>query len=299
MTTAAYAVRQLDYTFQLGQGQFGAGGFTTLTPPSGLRSEVHIEFANTPTVGMLHARIYGLSLDHMNQISKAGLVYAARRNLIQVRAGDTVSGMTTVFSGAILEAYPDMASQPSTPLVVIATPTNLLQVAPADPVSFSGPTNASTALGAILAPAGVTLENNGVNGVLSSPYFPGSTWDQTLSCVRALGCYAHYDGISNTLAIWPKDGARSGEPTVISPARGLINYPSFQAQQIIFRVIFDPGIMPFAGSPGRRVNMQSGLVAADGLLKILAVDFDLSAQLVDGPWEMTVTTVPVNQSVTS
>lgn len=296
MTVAAYAVRALDYTFQLGQGSFGASGQTTLTLPSGLRSQLHIEFATLPTTGTLHAHIYGVTLDHMNAISKAGLVWGSRRNLIQVRAGDTISGMTTIFAGIIQEAYPDMRAQPETPLYVFATPTSTLQLAPAKPVSFGGPTDASTALGAILAPADVALENNDVPGVLSAPYFPGDTWSQARSAVQALRCHAFYDGVANTLAIWPKNGARSGTPTVISPATGLIGYPSFQSNQVIFRVLFDPAIMPFTGSPGRLVNMQSGLTAADGTLKILSVDFDLAAQTIDGPWEMTVTAIPYNQS---
>lgn len=288
MTTAAYAVRQLNYTFQLGAGNFGAGGSTQLTLPSGLRSELHIEAALTPSTGVLHARIYGLSLDHMNQISKAGLVWAVRKNYVQVQAGDAVAGMTTIFRGQILEAYPDM-KMPETSLALFAIPSADFQLAPVKPVSFSGSVTASTALQSILRPAGITLENNGVNGVLSTPYFAGTAWNQVLSCVRSFGCFAHYDGVANTLAIWPKDGARTGTPTTVSPDTGLVGYPSFQSQQVIFTMLFDPTISP---AVGRQVNMKSGLTAADGLLKIVAINYDLSAQLDKGPWFMTITAIP-------
>lgn len=288
MTTSAYAVRQLNYTFQLGTGNFGSGGSTQLMLPSGLRSELHIEYAVTPSTGTLHARIYGLSLDHMNQISKAGLVWAVRKNYVQVQAGDAVSGMTTIFRGQILEAYPDM-KMPETSLSLFAIPSADFQLAPVKPVSFSGSTLGTTALQSILQPAGITLENNGVNGVLSTPYFAGTAWNQVLSCVRSLGCFAHYDGVANTLAIWPKDGARTGAPTLVAPETGLVGYPSFQSQQVIFTMLFDPAISP---AVGRQVKMQSGLTAADGLLKIMAVNYDLSAQLDKGPWFMTITAIP-------
>lgn len=291
MTTAAYAVRQLNYTFQLGQGDFGASGSTTLTLPAGLRSELQIVNALTPSTGTLVARIYGLTLDHMNQASKAGLVWAVRNNnYVTVWAGDSVSGMTTIYKGLIIEAYPDMEGQPSTPLFVTASPTIGLQTKPVAPVSFASGTPGSTALQSILKPAGVTLENNGVTGVLSTPYFPGTVWDQALSAVRALNCFAHYDAIANTLAIWPKDGARTGEPALISPATGLVGYPSFQSSQVRWRMLFDPGIQM---AVGRRVNMQSGLTAADGLLTITGVTYDLSAQVDKGPWFMTITAIPV------
>lgn len=289
MTTAAYAVRQLNYVFQIGTGNFGAGGSTQLALPSGLRSELHLEYAVTPSTGLLTARIYGLTLDHMNQISKAGLVYAVRKNYVQVQAGDSVSGMTTIFKGLIMEAYPDMTDQKNAHLHVFAVATADMQLAPAKPVSFATAVPGATALSAILKPAGVTLENNGVNGVLSTPYFPGTVWNQVLGAVRSLGCYGFYDGVSNTLAIWPKDGARTGAPTTVSPTTGLVNYPSFQNQQVNFTMLFDPGIQV---ATGRRVNMQSGLTAADGLLRINSVNYDLAAQVDKGPWFMTVNSVP-------
>lgn len=289
MTTAAYAVRKLNYTFTIGTGNFGTGGSTQLVLPDGLRSECHIEYAVTPSTGLLHAYVYGLSLDHMNQISKAGLVWSVRKNYVQVDAGDAVSGMTTIFRGQILEAYPDMKRQPETPLYLFAIPSADSQLAPVKPVSFSTGTSAETALGAILKPAGIQLENNGVTGVLSTPYFAGTAWNQVLSAVRSLGCFAYYDGVANTLSIWPKDGARAGTAVTVSPDTGLVGYPTFQSQQVIFTMLFDPAIQP---AIGREVTMKSGLTAADGTLRIMGVNFDLSAQVPKGPWFMTVTSIP-------
>src|SRR4051812_13505817 len=106
--TAGYAERAITLTFQLGKGDFGGSGFNTLTL-AGLRVEAQIQKVVAPATGQAFMRIYGLTLDHMNQLSRAGLVYQARENnRVRVDAGDTKSGMTTIFNGIIVEAYPDM-----------------------------------------------------------------------------------------------------------------------------------------------------------------------------------------------
>ena len=294
--TIAYAVKQLRFTFKLGKGKFGASGsFDTLTLPDGMRAVVHIENATVPSAGTLSARIYGMTMSNMKELSQCGLVWGERFNFVQVEAGDNITGTATVFKGQILEAYPDFR-QPESSFVIQATPTNAMQILPTKPVSFSGAVSGETALQQILQGSGFTLENNGVNGVLSSPYFPGNVWTQALSCTRALNCFGHADGVSQVLAIWPKNGARSGPATVISPDTGLINYPSFQQLQVMVRVGYDPRIR---FEMGKTVEVKSGIAAADGKFVINAGTFDLSSQLPKGPWEVNLTLFPISTSSSS
>jgi hypothetical protein len=282
-----YAVRAIDLTFQLGKGNFGAAGVDQIKL-SGLRCEVNLTKAQAPTPGGLATiRMYGLSLDHINSLTKAGLNWDGRKNLVLIEAGDTTSGvMTAIYNGNVVEAYPDFRNMPNVSFVVVANPGAIIQLKPAMPSSFTGATDVATALSSMAKQAGYTLENNGVSVQLASPYFPGTIWQQILSCVKAANIFAHLDSVTGTLAIWPKTGNRNGE-TIISPATGMIGYPEFQRNRIKVRTLFDPSIKA-PPSVGKQIVVQSELTAANGKWVVNTIDYNLSSQTPGGPWEMTI-----------
>jgi hypothetical protein len=72
-----------------------------------------------------------------------------------------------------------------------------------EPISFSGATPLETALQQIASKAGLAVENNGVNVVLSSPYFSGSVYDQIRDAIEAADCYASIDYIDRKIVIAP------------------------------------------------------------------------------------------------
>ena len=280
---APYAPRRIDLTFRLGKGSFGEDGSTQLTF-KGLRVVAYIELATAPHPALARLRIYGLTLDHMNQLSRAGLSYKARTDLIQVDAGDDVTGLSTVFVGQIIDAYPDMRNQPDVSFYVYATPTNVAQLRPVTPTSFTGSTTTEPALKAIAVKGNWTLENTGVNTALQTPYFQGTAWDQLLSCVRAANCFAHVDGITNILAVWPKDGARNSlNEIIVSPDTGMIGYPTFQATLVIVKRLYDNKTIQM----GQVIQILSELTAANGRFTVITISYDLASELPQGPWEMT------------
>ncbi len=281
--TAAYAPRAIEVTIGLTSG--GGGTNVKLT---GLRVETQIAHANMPTTGLSVTRVYGLTLDHMNALSKAGQVYSAATNTILIEAGDQGTKLTPVFAGNILEAYPDFRAQPEVFFYIFATPTPIAQLKPVPPVSFNGPTQASTVLEKIAQSAGWKLENNNVNAVLQSPYFAGFAWTQLLACVKAAGCFGYLDPLTKTVAVWPKLGSRNGANVEISPDTGMIGYPSFQAKIVTVRTLFDP--RPKVGQP---ITIKSQLTAANGKFNVIDVTHDLACQTVDGPWETTVSGSPL------
>ena len=286
---APYAVRRIDLTFQLGTGEFGESGNKQLTF-KGLRTLVHIELATAPNPASAMVRVYGLTLDHMNQLSQAGLSYKARRDLIQIDAGDDLTGMTTVFVGQIIDAYPDMRNQPDVSFYVFATPTNVQQLKPVETTSFPGQVTTEQALKAIAQKGGWTLEANGIKTALRSPYFQGTAWDQLLSCVRAANCFSHVDGVNNILAVWPKDGGRNGfGEAVVSPDTGMIGYPTFQAINVIVKRLFDKKTIHM----GQFIQIISQLKAANGRFRVNTIDYDLSSEMPGGPWEMTMLCTPM------
>jgi hypothetical protein len=254
-----------------------------------LRALVHVEFANLPTTGIAQMRIWGLTLDHMNQLSKAGLVYAGRNNTVTVKAGDTENGMVTVFHGNIVEAYPDMNAQPETSFYIMASPTNDMQLKPAASSTYPNAVAGSTILSQLAAQAGYTLENNGVDTQLQSPHYSGTVWQQIRRVVDALDCFATVDGVNKVIAIWPKGGSRAGQPHAISPETGMIGYPSFQLNKVMLRVLFSPSYIP---QVGKRVQVKSQLQGASGTFTLIYSTLDLACNIPDGPWDANLTLAP-------
>lgn len=293
----SYAHRRIQLTFTLGKGSFGNSGADTIKLAAGkglgLQALVHIELANTPSTGMAQIRVWGMTLDHMNQLSKAGLVYSARNNnKIKVEAGDDEGGMTTVFNGLIIEAYPDFRNQPEVFFYVFATPTPVMQLKPVSPTSFPGAVQATTVMQSLAEKAGLTLEANGVQKILQSPYFDGAAWGQILSVIKAADVFGFVDGIKNVLAVWDKNGSRSGGQSTISKENGMIGYPSFQAVNIIVRTEFFPNMLT---DVGQTITVKSELEAANGKFNVFSKTHDLSAELPDGPWETTLQATPPSQ----
>lgn len=288
-----YAVRRINVTFQLGTGNFGQSGANTLALGN-LRVFVHLENVVSPHMGStLVMRVYGMTLDHMNALSRAGLLYGGYMNSVTVQAGDDVVGMATVFTGTIIEAYPDFESADPRQrfFYVSAQGTgSAIRFQPIAPASFPGPTSAAQQLQQVCGAAGINFQNNGVSAVLSPSYYPGTAWQQIGAIVRAANCNAHYYGVSNTLSVWPKTppaaGSAGSTTLIISPQTGMVGYPKFQQNTIIVRVLFSPTT---AITPGTKVLIQSSLAAANNaLIQANIIMFDLESQLPGGPWEATI-----------
>jgi hypothetical protein len=290
-TTTPYARRIIQLTFLLGTGNFGESGENQLQV-SGLRCSVRISNAQVPSAsGRAQILVFGLTLNQINTLTQAGLYFRTRRNFVAVQAGDAQSGLATIFNGNIQEAY-FTGKQPNVGLAVVANdwgPNGVINLKPVPPTSFPGNVPIGTALRQIVSQAGLTVENNGVNAVLASPYFPGTVWQQVRAAVTAANCFAYLDTTRQILAIWPKDASRAGTPILVSPETGMIDYPEFMANRIRVRVPFNPA---FNGSVGKSMVVKSQLTAAGGPTgaswSISQVDTDISSELPGGPWEMAV-----------
>lgn len=290
---APYARRAITLTFQLAQGSFsGSGGANTVTV-QGLRVHFQCAQVNMPSPTQATIRVFGLTLSQINQLTRAGTLFNTpgnTQNNILVQAGDYGQSLTTVYKGVIYEAYPDFNSMPDTAFVIIANPAFGAQLKAVAPTSFAGAVPASQALQQVAQLAGVTLENNGVNATLQSPYFPGTPWQQMLKAIQSANCFAFYDGQAGKLAIWPKSGSRQGPTKMISSATGMIGYPEFMQARLKIRMIFDPSLQGIG--PGHVTTVQSQLQAANGSAIISQVDYDLESEMPGGPWEMSILAIP-------
>jgi Baseplate hub gp41 len=295
-----FTKRVISLTFQLNSTTGASNtsfenGANTLTV-TGLRTYVQIQNATLQrsggVTGTLYLRVQGLTLDHINALTVAGTTYLQQNNTVKVEAGDIDGTLTTVFVGKINYAYPDFSAMPDVAFVVQAASTGELQLKPTTPVSFPGPVSVTQALTQILQPAGITLQNNGGNATLASPYFPGTVWQQVQRIVKHANANAWFDPIKNVLIIWPTNGSTaSGATVLISPQTGMIGYPAFQKNQIVVRTIFAPNTLV---GPSQTIQVKSQLKAANGMWNAYTVVFNLSSETPGGPWEMVITAYPLN-----
>jgi hypothetical protein len=224
--------------------------------------------------------VYGLPLSVMNAMTTFGSQYNLQtKNTVMVSAGDA-AGMSLVFQGNIYQAWVDGQSQPQVCLRVKATRGQLLQCSPQTPLSFQGPTQASTIAKQIADYLGATLENNGVNTVLTNPYFASDA----MSMIHKLAEHAGFDYIldKGVLAITAPGQARAGAAVLISPQTILDGYPIFASPTVTVKALFNPNVK-YRGL----VQIQSDITPACGTWLVIKLDIDLESKVPHGKWHMT------------
>jgi hypothetical protein len=292
----SFTTKQIDLTFQLGKGNFGAAG-QNLLKVSGLRILAQLSAilnqGGTRGATQIILRIYGLTPSVMNSLTVAGLGFGVRQNYVMVEAGD-VNGTSMVFRGLIIDAFPELNQMPDSAFMISATTAQDTALKPVAPNSFKGTADVAQIMNSLATAAGLAFENNGVDVKLSNPYLHGTLMMQMELVGKAANINWHIDGTTNngTLAIWPKNGSRGGGIPVISPASGLIGYPSFEHSTIIIRTVFNPLI-----KQGGQIQIPQSetITAARGNWNVIQIDASLSSQVPDGPWEMEVKAVSTSQ----
>lgn len=291
MPDGSYVRRALDFTIQLGEGSYGGSGFNTLEL-KGLRATVQIELATSaPPIALI--RLFGLTLDQINQLTTTGLAWQSRDNNIIVSAGEAGGTMTTIFNGTIFRAYPDMNSMPNVSFVIFGNAGRTLQMKPVAPSSFPNGVEGATIMGSLAQQAGLKLENNGVSAMIRDSYLPGTLWSKISAVADAANCYFHIDRTAGVLAIWPKTSARSSDIPLISPQTCLVGYPEYEQAGIKVRTLFHgEGLnIKFGG----KVKVESQLKAANGTWSVVSLSYDLASEMPNGPWLVTFSAVRQTQ----
>lgn len=272
----AFKERFINVTFTLGEGSFGNSGANT-EKIEGHRISAKITKAGGPSMGTLEMQVFGMSLSQMNKLSTLGLMPTlVRRNVVTVEAGDS-DGVGTVFIGTITNAWADFKSAPEVAFYVEAHTGLLESVKAVAPSSFTGPTDVGVIMSSLATTMGLAFENSGVSVKLSNPYFPGSARDQTRACAEAANIEWIID--NGKLAIWPKGGARGGAVPLLSPATGLVGYPSYTSKGVILSCEFNPNV-----GYGGKIQVESSLTPAKGEWIVFALNHDLAANMPNGPW---------------
>lgn len=278
MSESGFTRKRIDVTITLGTGAFGETVGDTVTL-SRLRTTAELIYAGGDSMGALQLRMFGVDAAMMNRLTTIGYVNAAikGKNSILLAAGDDENGMQTVFVGTIYDAWADYKNSPDVAFNVVANAGMGALVKPVAAVSYKGATDVATIMAGLAATMGLTFQNNGVNVQLSNPYFPGTALTQVRTCARAANINATVD--LGALVIWPKTGPRAGTVPLISPATGMIGYPTLNSMGMAVRTLFNGNL-----KPGANVQINSAIPMACGTWQLGPLSHSLSSEMPGGPW---------------
>jgi hypothetical protein len=308
----------ITFAAQPGTGPEGTpyqGGANTITFPF-LRTSARLSSLGSLTGQSAHIRIWGLTLAQMYQLATLGISYnILPYNFLTLQAGDA-SGLSTVFSGTIRNAYGDFSAQPDVPFIFDCVPgavgpNGITSGVPTPvPTTFQGSTSIVNLLSGMARQLGFGFVNGGVDPslTLSNPYFSGTLFDQVQACARAVKDIIDVSMTNANIVIFPRGGSVSSTVApIISAKTGMIDYPLFTTQGIIVKTLFNPQIA--RGSPVQigstvlentlaAIAAQNSsfvppqtIITADGTNSVWVaykIDAALDSQLPNGQWMETV-----------
>lgn len=248
-----------------------------------LRVSVRITGAGGVSMGAADILVYGLTLSTMNQLSTFGrrISFTPRRT-ITVEAGDAVNGMSMVYQGPIIQAWPDFQGAPLVPFHIVSQNGSIDMGKPIDPISFSGSTDAGEAAKRVAKQMDEvkSFENHGVNTKIDSPYL----WGSPRNMMKQLASTAKFAWVleNGVLAIWPADKARGGGGLLISPETGMVSYPAFTELGVLTRSEFRRAVQF-----GTTFTVKSDIQPACGDWQIVRIEYDLESDVPHGHWFMT------------
>jgi len=272
--------KQLRFVITLGTGKFGSSNNDQITL-QGFRAIADIDKAGGMMMGTLRAKIFGVKQVDMNSVTtlqwKPGTLIP---NTVEVFAIDGAAE-TLVFAGNIVNAWADYQSMPDVYLHIQAQSAffNALKAIP--PRSFKGRVDVASVMAQIARDLGYTFENNGVTTQLTDVYLPNTGMEQAKDLARAAGCDLYLD--DKILAITPPNVPRKVIIPLISPASGLVGYPTFDGVGVNFQILFNPAVT-FGGS----VKLETDVQQAAGEWVVTSVGHRLESEKLGGAWFSTI-----------
>ena len=270
----AFTTKQISVTFAYSSASVGTLTFT------GLRVSLIAANVGAGTVGQMEMAVYGLSLSHMNALTiLARQAGSYGTNTVTVTAGEEGATLATVFTGTIFTAYADAKGMPQVAFRVSAYSVKLQDIKPAQPTSMAGSADVAQIAQQIAQQMGVSFENNGVNAKLSNPYLHGTALTQMRSLAQHAGMTWIADLDSPKIAMWPSGQSRQQGATLVSPATGMVGYPSYTSSGISVTTYFNPSLRF-----GTIATVQSDFTPARGQWTIYKVEHELESQIPRGKW---------------
>lgn len=244
----------------------------------GLRCSCRAEMRSMQIQGTLDLKIWGMTLDQMDGLTVFGPIAQERRfNEIYVSAGDEGQKQALLYVGSIYTAYADMNSSPNVAFNIYAMSGAVDQVRVISGRSHRGGVDAAVILKDLASEMGKSFENNGVSVMLRDRTYSGTALTQVAEVTRDANINVQID--RDKLTIWPRDGYKQGEAIVISPKTGLVGYPAFSGNGVMFTTLYNPDI-----ACGRPVKIESSMKVASGTWNPVSVVHILESEIPGGAW---------------
>jgi hypothetical protein len=233
---------------------------------------------------MAQISVWGLTLSIMDQLSTLGMVFSMiPRNTITVQAGDADSGLSTVFTGTIIQGYGDFNASPEVPFHFECQSGLADMVVPVPATSYPQSVDVATVMKTLAGQMNIDFEPNDVSVQIPPSYFSGSALQQVRRAAEAANINAEIvEGPK--LAIWKKGGSRNGDAVQVAPPPdgGMSGYPSYTQQGIMVKTLFNPQIK-FGGL----IQVTSLLQKANGTWAVYKLDHELDSLVPKGKFEST------------
>lgn len=283
--SGSYSQKSLRATLLLPEGNFPGTSSNTLTLVGYRMSATIVAASGYPNT--LDIMIYGMRQQDMNACTiifsgaTPQLVNARAQVLLEASADGRT--WTQVFEGTFIEAQPDYRSIPYAGLRAQAITGAGAQYLIGEATSYPGSASIATVAEYLAGKMGFVLENNGVTGNLSTPYYSGTYMDQ----FRELARHANFDfyfGSNGTLAICPAGRSRLGKPVpVFSPATGLIGFPTLGRFGPELDVLFTPELT--RGGLGANIEIADSQVpGTNGVWLPYSITHALESLMPGGSW---------------
>ena len=202
------------------------------------------------------------------------------RAQILLEASPDGTTWTQVFEGTFTEAQPDYRDVPHVGLRASAWTGAGMQYQIAAATSYRGATSIASIAQYLAGQMGFALENNGVSGNLSTPYYSGTYMDQFRQLAKHANFDFYFDG-NSTLAICPQGQPRQNKPTpVFTPTSGLIGFPTIGRFGPQLDVLFTPGL-----TVGGNIQISGSAVpGTNGVWLPYAITHTLESLMPGGQW---------------
>lgn len=241
------------------------------------------------SAAQLQIRIYGMTLEHMNQFSSVGANFVNIQNTtITVLAGNQGDpSLTQVFKGSLISSFIDTSSLPDVAFVCAAVSAYNYKATPSASQKFPGANNAEKIIATLATSIGFGFYNwkNQTHAVLVDQVVSGSVVDQ----MQQIAFNARFPMVieNETVIIFPNNGFRDDRIVDVGPTTGMVGYPSYWEAGFNVKAEFNPDLLN-----GRQVNLSSSIPKANGILPVQVSTHELSTLTPDGPWFTTIKLCP-------
>lgn len=278
--------KNLRFVITLGTGKFDEKGSDQIIL-QGFRAMTEIENAGGIQMGMLRARVMGVSQSDMNLVTSYPLnIGTQTQNTIVVYAIDG-NIETIVFAGNIVKAWGDYSTMPDVGLVIQAQAAMSSAVTAVPPRSFKGGSDVADIMRQIANSMGYAFENSGVSVIMSDVYLANTDLEQVRELAKSAGIEFNID--RNIFSIWMKGSYRNSSIPLVSKNTGLVGYPMFDGTYLRLSTLYNPAIIS-----GGLVLVESDNKPARGQWQVLSMTHRLESEKPNGNWFSEITAVALD-----